>query len=388
MLDERATFRRASVAVGATFAAHAFVAGTLGPWIPTIKADNRLDAGGLGIALAGYAIGLVIGTRLANPAIRALGGRTTVRIGIPALAGALALVPIADGLLPLAALLAVLGVTSGTLDVAMNDEAVAVERRFDRRVMSRLHGVWSVSVLVGAAAAAGGIAFGARLEVALPVAAAVAVAASFGPLRWLPRPSPRSADVDATADVGPGRRADRRRVVLVCAIAAGSFLAEGTAIEWSALLLREGLHAARGVAGLAVVAFSAGMAISRFAGDRTAARFGEERLVRIGAGAATVALASALVVGNVAFTIGAFAIVGLGLGPVVPSAFRTGGRIALPTGGSALAIVVTAGYVGSIVGPLLVGVAADAFGLRVAFAVPVAAAAVACLGAGSLRPPR
>ncbi|MGH2591649.1 MAG: hypothetical protein ACRDGW_12740, partial [Actinomycetota bacterium] len=71
-----APFRRSRVAVTATFAAHAVVAGSLGPWIPRLKADSNLDAGGLGIALSGFAAGLVLGTRLAGPAVRRAGGRS------------------------------------------------------------------------------------------------------------------------------------------------------------------------------------------------------------------------------------------------------------------------------------------------------------------------
>jgi MFS family permease len=77
--------------------------------------------------------------------------------------------------------------------------------------------------------------------------------------------------------------------------------------------------------------------------------------------------------------------VGLGLGPVVPLAFRSAGWTDRPGHPSALPIVVTAGYVGSILGPLLVGFIADRAGLRLAFLVPVAASAVALLAAGATR---
>jgi MFS family permease len=72
-------------------------------------------------------------------------------------------------------------------------------------------------------------------------------------------------------------------------------------------------------------------------------------------------------------------VLGLGLGTVVPAAFGAAGRIARSRGRTALAIVVTAGYVGSIVGPLVVGFVADRAGLRAAFTIPVAAALVAAL---------
>ena len=82
-------------------------------------------------------------------------------------------------------------------------------------------------------------------------------------------------------------------------------------------------------------------------------------------------------------SIAAFGIVGLGLGPVVPLAFRTAGRTRRPGHASALPLVVTAGYAGSIVGPLLVGFIADLATLRIAFLVPVVAMRGVGVGRGS-----
>jgi MFS family permease len=82
-------------------------------------------------------------------------------------------------------------------------------------------------------------------------------------------------------------------------------------------------------------------------------------------------------------SVAALGVVGLGLGPVVPLAFRTAGRTHRPGHASALPLVVTAGYAGSIVGPLLVGFIADLVTLRIAFLVPVVASAVSALSAGA-----
>jgi MFS family permease len=86
-------------------------------------------------------------------------------------------------------------------------------------------------------------------------------------------------------------------------------------------------------------------------------------------------------------SIAGFAVVGVSLGPVVPLAFRAAGGAALRGGGSALGAAVTSGYVGSIVGPLLVGLVADQVGLRWAFAIPVVACALAASAAPALREP-
>ena len=167
----------------------------------------------------------------------------------------------------------------------------------------------------------------------------------------------------------------------------GSFLVEGIAVEWSAVFLRESVGADPGAAGLGVVAFSAGMAASRFLGDRLVARFGQPVVARVGASSAFVALAAMLIVHRLVPSVAALGIVGLGLGPVVPLAFRTAGRTFRPGHASALPLVATAGYMGSIVGPLLVGFIADLATLRIAFLVPLVATAVSALAAGATRDP-
>ncbi|MFB3739144.1 MAG: MFS transporter [Candidatus Velamenicoccus archaeovorus] len=374
---------RARIAVRATFAAHAAVAGTMGPWIPTLKSRSALDAGGLGLALAAHAAGLVVGTRVATLAF-ARAGRSTVRLGVPVLAGCLALLPLAADLVSLAAIWAALGVVSGLLDVAMNIEAAAVERRAGRRLMSGMHGTWSAAMLGGAAVAAASLAGGVPVVIGLPVVAGAIAAASFPALRWLPTAADRSGAEPADAR-RPHRAAHIATVALLCLVPFASFLVEGVAAEWGAVYLREAIGAARGLAGAAVVAFSAGMAASRFAGDELATRHDPSFVVRVGASVGAIALGGAVLVGGAGPALVAFVVLGLGIGPSVPLAFSAAADVGTPHRRSVLGPAVTAGYLGSIVGPMAVGFAADRYGLRWAFAIPVAMCAVAALGGGALR---
>lgn len=377
--DEDTALRRSWVAVAGAFSSHAVIAGLLGPWMPTLKDRTGIDDGGLGAALAGYAAALLVGTRLAGPAVRLVGGRTAVRVGIPVLAGAAAALPLAGGFVSLAAAFVAIGLVSGLVDVAMNIEAVAVERRSGRRVLTAIHGAWSVSLFVGAGISSVGVAAGIPIAVHLPLVAALIAAAGVPLLRWLPPAAPRGGH--EVRPVTAGRPGAATAVVLLGVIAGASFLVEGIAMEWSAVYLRDALGAAGGVVGLAVVAFSAGMASTRFVGDRLVGAFGQPAVVRVGASAAVASLATMLLVPSVPLTIVAFALVGLGMGPVVPLGFRSAGWTTRRGGRTALPIVVTAGYTGSIVGPALVGPLADAFGLRVAFVVPVVACAVVAVAA-------
>jgi fucose permease len=384
--EDQGSMRRARVGVTAAFAAHAVLSGLLGPWIPRIKAQAGLDASGLGIALTGFAVGLLAGTRVADPLVRRWGGRRVVRRGIPVMGMGFALLPVVGSLASLTLLFLGIGLLAGLIDVAMNIEAVAVERRFERRVMSAIHGTWSVALFVGAALASAGIAAGLSIGIHLPISAALVVVVSAAFLRWLPAAGEAAEDPVARPDeLHVGRTSRTRVLLLLCLVAMGSFLVEGIAIEWSAVFLRESVGADPSAAGLGVVAFSAGMAASRFVGDRLVARFGQSTVARVGSSGAFLALGAMLIVPDVVPSIAAFGIVGLGLGPVVPLAFRAAGRTRRPDHTSALPLVVTAGYSGSIVGPLLVGFIADLANLRVAFLVPVVACAVSALAAAATR---
>ena len=386
--EELRALRRARIAVTVAFAAHAVLSGFLGPWVPHLKERTGLDAGGLGIALTGFAVGLLLGTRSAGPAVRRWGGRSVVRAGIPGMGIGFALLALAADLGSLTLIFLGIGLLAGLLDVSMNVEAVAVERRFGRRIMTAIHGTWSVALFVGAGLASAGIAAGMPIAIHLPLTSALVVAASFALLRWLPATEEERVGTPGAivgSDLVHRRTSSEHLVLLLCVVAGASFLVEGIAVEWSAVFLRESVGAATGAAGLGVVAFSAGMAGSRFVGDRLVSRFGQSTVVRAGAACAFVALCVMLVVHRLAPSVVAFGIVGLGLGPVVPLAFRSAGWTDRPGHPNALPIAATAGYVGSIIGPLLVGFIADAATLRLAFLVPVVACGFAIFAAGATR---
>ena len=168
----------------------------------------------------------------------------------------------------------------------------------------------------------------------------------------------------------------------------GAFLTEGVAAEWERRVAEQSVGAGLATAGLGVVAFSVGMTISRFTADRLSIRFDPTVLVRVGTTVAAVALITAVVVNEVIVALAALTLIGLFVGPAVPLAFRAAGSLVLGPGRTALGLVVTAGYVGSIVGPLAVGFTADQVGLRTAFAIPAATCLLAAIGASALREER
>ena len=128
------------------------------------------------------------------------------------------------------------------------------------------------------------------------------------------------------------------------------------------------------------------MAASRLVGDRLVSRFGPVSVVRAGALTAACGLGLGLAVHEPAAAVAAFALLGGGLGPVVPVTFSAAGNAGLGPTGAVLGRVVTLSYVGLIVGPIVIGWIAEQIGLRSALGLPAALALVIVAFAGRVDP--
>jgi MFS family permease len=152
---------------------------------------------------------------------------------------------------------------------------------------------------------------------------------------------------------------------LLCFI---SFLAEGSMLDWSAVLLRDSRGFSEASAGIGYAVFSVAMALGRLTGDRAVARFGPVRTVRYGACVAAAGFMMAALLVEPWAALAGFALVGLGAANIVPVMFGAAGRLPGTSPGIAIATVTTLGYVGLLCGPALVGFLAHVSSLPLALA--------------------
>jgi MFS family permease len=174
-------------------------------------------------------------------------------------------------------------------------------------------------------------------------------------------------------------------VLLLGAIGFAAFVGEGAAYDWSAVYLHDVLGAGAGLAAAAVSFFAVPMAVARLTADRVTISRGPVWVVRTGGAVAAAGFALALAVNRIPAALAGFAVLGAGLGAVVPTVFSAAGKTNLGTTGAVLGRVVSLSYVGSILGPVLIGLTADAVGLRAALGIPAALALGVALAAGAVR---
>jgi len=355
-------------AVALTFFCHGLFFAAWTAHIPHVKTALGLSSSELGLVLLAGPLGAVAALALAARLLPRWGSRRAVRGTVVGYCLAGVLVGLAPSTALLFAALFVWGAFQAVLDVAMNTQAIAVERRQRRRLMSGLHGGWSLGAFsgagLGAAAVGAGISLSAQQGIlSIAIVLAVGVASL-----WMVEDVPASrADEDAPAR--PGRRSRlvfSRAILTLAAIAFAGLLCEGAAADWSAVYLRGGLHTSAGYAGLAYTAFSLMMVAVRLAGNRLSTRFRPERVLAGLAAVATVGTTAGLLVGTPLAGIFGFACLGVGLGSIVPTTFSAAGRVPGIEVGAAVSTVAALSFTGFVLGPPLIGAVSGVTTLRFA----------------------
>jgi predicted MFS family arabinose efflux permease len=358
--------RRARHGVGLIFLANGAVFGSWAPQIPLVQERLGLGPAVLGAALLAVAVGALCSMLLAGGTIARFGSAPVTRATGVALCLAFPLAVLAPGLPALVGALAILGAVNGMMDVAMNAHGVAVETRLQRPIMSSLHGMFSLGGLIGAGL--GAVALG----WVPPVAHALAAGALLALLALVAGRGLLAGRVDV-GDAGPHFVLPSRAALGFCALAFLAMMSEGAALDWSAAWLSDDLGASPTVAGLAFAAFSAAMAAGRFGGDRLRRRLGAVALVRGSALLAALGLAFAVLVATPTAAILGFACAGLGLSNAVPVLFGAAGRLPGTQPGAGIAATASVGYLGFLVGPPLIGFAAELSSLGSALGLLVVA---------------
>lgn len=368
--------RRARLAVSVVFAVCGAGFATWAARIPAAQQRLGLDAGGLAVALFGSAAGSVAALVVAASVITRFGSRRTAVVGAVLLCAGLPAAALAPDPLAFTGGLLVLGAGNGLLDVAMNAHAARVEHAYGRPIFAGFHAWWSVGGLVGAGtgAALADVPIGVHFPLAATALLVVALGAAAA---FLGGPDPGQG---SAAFAWPARS-----VLPLGAIAFCAFLAEGTVNDWSAVHLAEVTGAPAAVASLGYFAFSLTMIAVRLSVDRVAARAGAAQVVRWSCGLGVIGFGLAVAAAEPVGGVLAYAVIGLGVAAVVPMAWSTAAARDPAAAGRAIAGVATCGYLGFLVGPVLVGGVADALGYRASLLIPAAALLVAAFLAPALR---
>jgi MFS family permease len=356
--------KRGRMASATMFLANGFLMGSWAPQIPLLLPRHQITETTLGLLIFALGVGAVGAMALAGGLIGRYGSRPVLRVFAIGASLTLAAVVLAPNLWVLAIALVFMGALIGCMDVAMNANAVEVERRLGRAIMSSSHGFWSLGGFTGASIGGWIIAQigaeGHALAVAGLALGAVLFAAQYL-VGDAPHPAPH-------ADDAPKKRWPREASIYILGLMAFlSMIPEGAVLDWAALYLQKEHGTGVATAGLAFALFSATMAVMRFAGDAMRNHFGAVQTLRASALIAAAGLMGAALSPNATLAIASFAFAGLGVANLVPVMFSAAGNFPGLSAGLGISIVTMLGYSGILVAPSSIGYVAEHIGFRVTF---------------------
>ncbi len=359
------SFPQSRQAVAALFLANGYVVGSWASMIPEFKARLGVDESGLGLLILAFGIGSLIAMPICGAIVAKSGSQKLVlRLSTVLIVVLMALMHAPNIPFAVVAMLLAGGMIGG-MDVAMNANAVSVERHMHKAIMSSCHGFWSLGGFAGAGLGGLMIAqFGVDMHV-LIVTAIVALMIGFAWHKTFDDAAERSADVKAPKAALPRTALP----YLIGAMALACMIPEGSVVDWGALYLRQELGADVALSGFAFAAFSGTMAVMRFLGDDIRNRLGAAMTLRLSAVFAGIGLiiASQANVGEMA--IFGFAIAGIGVANLVPIAFSAAGNLPGYAPGVAISVATFMGYSGILFMPSLIGFVAERTGFSVIFLV-------------------
>jgi MFS family permease len=348
------SFRRSQVAIAALFCFLGFQYGTWVSRVPELKTHLGLGTTEIGLLLLAPGIGATVSFPLVARLMRQLGSRRLCTVSAFAMLVVLAGLSVAPTLWVAIVVLFLDGISIACLNVAMNAQGAALEARYERTTMARLHAVFSGGTFAAALLASGVTA----IDGSLPVHFAVAGVLLLGLLvvSWTGTLSDDVAAEPTTEEAPAGEKARRWAipsviVLWLCVAMVFGELTEGAMNDWSALYLRDVAHAATELTPLGIATVSAMMVLARLFADQWRARWSDKRVVLAGTALAAAGLGGALLLGGWVPALIGFACVGLGMAAVTPCIYVAAAR----QGSNALALVASAGTAGLLVGPPVIG---------------------------------
>lgn len=343
------------------------------PMVPYVKDRLGLNESQLGLLLLFLGAGALITMPVTGMLIHKYGSRIAITISTLSMAILLPVLLLVNAVPLMALCLFLFGAAVGAVDVAMNSHAVHVQNMYGRKIMSSLHGLFSIGGLVGP------LLMGLLIDKGLtPFSACLGITI----LLILISFSQYSSLLDAHAEKGvvvkhststvaqAGNGSSswfHGSVIFVGLLCFSAFLAEGAMLDWSAVYLRDVKKMLPEYSGAGYAAFSVAMAIMRLSGDRLIERLGSRVIVSGGGVIAATGLVIAIMSTAIWGVLAGFILLGIGAANMVPVFFTDGGNLPGVRASIAIPAITTIGYLGQLAGPAALGFIAHKVSLSAAF---------------------
>ncbi|MDE4040457.1 MFS transporter [Acinetobacter pittii] len=364
VLDTATLLSSQRLATRLTFFSLGFATAAWAPLIPFAQQRLNLNHADFGLLLLCMGIGSMIAMPATGALVKRWGCRPLIALALMLLMVLLPSLTMWSSIVTMAVALFIFGTAAGCLGVAINLQAVVVEKHSVRALMSSFHGMCSLGGLTGAMLVTALLAVGlsplmSTLSVVmiLLVIGGVAIPSCLTSFEQDEKPHE-----DTTQAPKKLYRPDGI-ILLIGVMCFIAFLSEGAAMDWGGIYLTSKYQLNPAFAGLAYTFFALSMTTGRFAGHILLKQWGEKNIVTYSAIGAAIGMAIIVTAPVWQVVVLGYALLGLGCSNIVPVMFSRVGRQNNMPKAAALSLVSTIAYTGSLSGPALIGLIGEWTGL-------------------------
>lgn len=345
-----------------------FATAAWAPLIPFAQQRLHFNHADFGLLLLCSGLGAMLAMPATGKIVQRVGCRVPIGFALLLLAVLLPSLSLWTTPLMMAITLFLFGTAAGSLGVALNIQAVVVEKNSLKSLMSGFHGMASLGGLAGV------LTITALLALSISaVMSAFAVSLLLVIIVFLSVPysikAVENTSLEASSKVKKSirQRLPQPLIILIGIACFIIFMMEGAAMDWSGIYLTQQYGVNTAFAGLAYTFFAIAMTTGRFTGHYLIRYFGEKKLLTYSAICATLGLALVSIVPYWWLVLVGYTLVGTGCSNIVPIMFSRAGRQTVMPSAVALSCVSTMAYTGILVGPAFIGMVSELIGLSTVF---------------------
>jgi MFS family permease len=352
------------VALGALFFFMGICFASWAARIPDIQAKFQLSEGELGTLLLCLPIGSMVGLPIAGWSVHHYGSRIVILICSFAYALTLPLIGLAPNPWVIVPVLMLFGTLGNIMNISLNTQALGLEDQLGKSILASFHGLWSMAGFTGAGLGAGMILLQFSPAAHYGVVALLCIVIILFSQKYVLN--------DKREKDGAGGLVLKKPDQLLLRVGLISFLGmmtEGCMFDWSGVYFKKIVEAEPALVSVGYVCFMGAMASGRFVTDKATNRYGKIPVLQVSGILIFLGLILAVLFPSLYTAALGFLLVGFGVASIVPVSYGIAGRSKLYSPSVALALVSTLSFFGFLVGPPLIGFIAEAFNLKVSFAL-------------------
>jgi len=329
--------------------------------IPSIQSKFSLSEAQLGTLLLMLPIGSFISLPIAGVLVAKWNSFLVTRLSIILYLVSLVAISLSENVYLLGVVLFLFGLMGNMVNIAINTQAVSLEKEHKKNIMASFHGMWSLAGFFGAVIGAFMIGEEILLQYHYFIIFGTSITAAVVSFKYLIK-----SDLDEEEDKPLFVMPDKS-LLLLGIIAFCSMMCEGTMFDWSGIYYKKVVEAPKNILGFAYTFFMISMAGTRFVADYFTSKFGVKKIVFFSGALNFTGLVILIFFPDKIISLAAFFIIGAGVSSVIPLVFSLAGKSKTMSSSVALASVSTMGFFGFLLGPPLIGYLASWLNLQVSF---------------------